>query len=141
MKVYVATSFSNITEARAVMAALEKDGHEITHDWTKEAIDPSWSAERQATYLQTCGAKDFEGVENADVLVLVNHALARDAMTEFGIAMGLRKPVCVLYPERRTSVFFHRAIKCPTLADLTFWLHYSDPEKTDPGSGFLRAAP
>jgi hypothetical protein len=41
-------------------------------------------------------------------VVLINHDLLRDAMCEMGIALGSGKPVFVLYPDRRTSVFFHR---------------------------------
>lgn len=117
MKIYVATSFQNIPEARDVMAALKAAGHSITFDWTHEKIDPAWDVARQERYFQTCGQNDFQGVSDADAVVLVNHTLARDAMAEFGIALGMGKPVLVLYPERRASVFFHRASLCATLED------------------------
>jgi hypothetical protein len=118
VKVYVATSFQNIPEARAVMQALQEAGHTITHDWTREKIDPAWSQERQEQYLQQCGSRDFDGVERADVLVLINHSASRDAMAEFGMALGRDQLVYVLYPDRRTSVFFHKARLCSSVPQL-----------------------
>lgn len=109
MKIYVATSFANIPEAREVMARLRAAGHVITHDWTTEAPDPAWCAPERDAYLDKCGAADYQGVVDADALVLINHPLARDAMAEFGIALGLGRPTFVLYPDRKPSVFFHRA--------------------------------
>jgi hypothetical protein len=119
MRVYVATSFKNIPEARAVMKALTEAGHTVTHDWTLEQVDPSWAPERQAAYLQECGAADYEGVRRADALVLLNHAESRDAMTEFGIALGAGIPAFVCRADRRMSVFFHRAYRlCNSTAEL-----------------------
>lgn len=118
MNIYVATAFPNLPEARGVMACLRDHGHTISHDWTGERIDPSWPLERQHAYLQECGAADLRGVLNADALVLVNHELSRDAMTEFGVAIGVGIPVYVLYPDRRASVFFHKAHLCSSVPAL-----------------------
>jgi nucleoside 2-deoxyribosyltransferase len=109
MKVYVATSLQNKTEARALMEILREAGHVVTHDWTLEEVQPDWSEQYAADYLQRCGAQDFAGVVKADALVLINHEASRDAMAEFGIALGKGIPVFVLHAERRGSVFFHRA--------------------------------
>lgn len=117
-KVYVATSFQNITEARVLMLALEQAGHTVTHDWTTCAVDPSWPAEQQAAYLQDCGRADYNGVYQADAVVLINHTASRDAMFEFGAAVALGLPTFVLYPERRVSVFFHKAHLCADMTDL-----------------------
>lgn len=127
MKVYVASAFGNREEVKQVMAALRILGHKITHDWTNEAIDPAWPREQQETYLQDCGASDLAGVLAADVLVLVNHQDCRDAMTEFGIAIGVRAKTYVLYPERRNSVFFHRAVLCSSIPELLGELEYAYP--------------
>ncbi|GAC1590836.1 MAG: hypothetical protein NVS3B25_09660 [Hymenobacter sp.] len=118
MRLYVASAFANKPEVIATMEALRMAGHEVSHDWTTEQVDLEWAADRTDAYLQQCGADDFRGVRYADALVLVNHEHARDAMTEFGIALGRGTPVYVLYPERRTSVFFHRAQLCWGLGDL-----------------------
>lgn len=106
MKIYVASSFGNIPEVEAVMGVLKGLGHTITHDWTKERVQPGWSEEETTAYLATCGANDARGVRECDVLVLVNHDKCRDSMTEFGMALGLGKPAIVLFPGRRSSVFF-----------------------------------
>lgn len=100
------------------MAALIEAGHLITFDWTQESLDPAWPQDQQDAYLQECGARDYIGVRSAQVVVLVNHAASRDAMTEFGIALGKGTPAYVLYPERRSSVFFHLAVLCADLPEL-----------------------
>jgi hypothetical protein len=109
MNVYVATSFVNISEARFVMDALIKAGHGVTHDWTLAKVPDGFTEKERNAFLQECGRADYEGVMEADALVLINHDLARDAMAEFGAALGAGIPVFVLYPGRRESVFFHRA--------------------------------
>lgn len=118
MRVYVASAFGNLAEAREVMAALRAAGHVITHDWTQDRLEPDWTPEQKDAYLQNSGRKDFEGVCTANALVLVNHADCRDSMTEFGIALGLYTPVYVLHRERRASVFFHRATHVSSIAEL-----------------------
>ncbi len=118
MRVYVATAFANLDEARDVMSALRAAGHTITYDWTRDLADPSQTPAQQYAHLQACGANDFRGVVAAQAVLLINHQEARDAMVEFGIALGLRTPVWVLYPFRRPSVFFHQAALYHTLADV-----------------------
>lgn len=118
MRLYIATSFQNIPEARALMDILTRSGHQVSHDWTQEAIDPAWPKEQQDSYLQQCGANDYRGVCSADAVVLINHEKARDAMAEFGIALGMDMRVFVLYPARRSSVFFHMAKLCETIPEL-----------------------
>lgn len=108
-KIYVATSFKNIPEARQVMRLVEEAGHEISHDWTWESVDESWDEETKREYLVKCGDRDYLGVTTADIVVFLNHELAHDAMAELGIALAKGKHVIILYPERRSSVFFHLA--------------------------------
>lgn len=106
MKIYVATAFGNKAEAQELMKILRALQHEITHDWTNETLDPSLSKEQQTEFLYKCGEADARGVFAADLLVLINHPECNDAKTEFGMAIGAGKPVVVLHPGRRGSVFF-----------------------------------
>lgn len=109
MKIYVATAYGNREEARSIMGALLRAGHSISHDWTNDQLDPEWSPEDQAAYLRESGRRDYIGVTEADAIVLVNHRDSRDAMTEFGLSLGMDKMTFVLYPARRNSVFFSYA--------------------------------
>jgi nucleoside 2-deoxyribosyltransferase len=102
MRVYLATSFQNIPEFLEVKAALTAAGHTLTHDWSTETADTF-------EQFQACGARDIQGIDEADALVLINHEALRDGMFEFGFAVGQGCPVIVLHPDRRLSVFFHRA--------------------------------
>lgn len=123
MKIYVASAFANKDEAREVMAILRAIGHEITHDWTEKELDTSWPKYTQDNYLLECGVRDWEGVMSADALVLVNHEKCRDAMAEFGMAIGAGKPAIVYHSERRGSVFYGvdlvwRADSLPALLEI-----------------------
>jgi hypothetical protein len=109
MRLYVAGSFRDTANVRDVMKALKLAGHVISHDWTeKEALECGYqegTPEHQA-FLYACGREDLEGVRSAEGLVLVGHELCRDAMAEFGMALGFGLPCWVLWPERRRSVFY-----------------------------------
>ena len=119
---YVATAFGNRAEAKELMERLRTEGHTISHDWTGENVNPAWSLGIQSQYLQACGAADFRGVVEADAVILINHPECRDAMTEFGIALGRGIPVFVLHPDVKLSVFFHRAAAIGDVVDLFMWL-------------------
>lgn len=118
MKLYVASAFGNLLEARAIMEVLRAVGHEITCDWTTEQLDTNWPKEKQEAYLQECGARDYQGVMGAGAVILLNHKDCRDSMTEFGLALGAKIPALVLYPHRRASVFFHRATPIASIGEL-----------------------
>lgn len=131
MNLYVATAFANAQEARNLMANLQRWNYTISYDWTGDALDPEWSATQTQTYLDRCGYNDFTGVRNADALVLINHAACRDSMCEMGIALGLGRPIFVLYPTRQNSVFFRFAqARCHSEYDLyealSAYTHTSD---------------
>jgi hypothetical protein len=123
MRLYVAGSYRDTAAVREVMAAVKREGHTISHDWTeKEAIScglPEGSPEYQA-FLYQCGREDLQGVLSADGLVLVGHPMCRDAMAEFGMALGFGLPCFVFHPERRPSVFYtcDRVFLCRNFAEL-----------------------
>jgi hypothetical protein len=109
MKIYVASSYRNIAETREVIAALRSDGHEITHDWTERGLEKAGLVEGTTeadTFLEECGREDFIGVQACEALVLLAHPECRDALVEFGMALGMGKFVVVVNPERRRSVFY-----------------------------------
>jgi len=102
MRVYVATAFKNIPEARAVIQLLRGVGHDITHDWTNETLE-GIPAAQQSAYLDRCGASDYRGVMTADAVVLICHPDMRDARVEWGMALGRGIPSVVVYPDRLPS--------------------------------------
>ena len=123
MRIYVATSYKNIQEAQELMKALSDDGHTITHDWTNRIVDTFKPITEQEAFLDSCGQEDYLGVEGADAVVLINHELARDAMVEFGMAIGRDQLCYVLHSHRRYSVFFQYAQQPKSIKELLEWLH------------------
>lgn len=96
-KVYVAGKFEDKENVRRVQQRLRDLGFEITHDWTPD----------DASDLQKSAVEDFEGVLQADFLVVLNHTLLYGAAVEIGIALGLGRPVYVIGPQVRDNVFWH----------------------------------
>ena len=89
MKLFVASSYLNKSEARAVMGILKKAGHEITFDWTKpEKIQTVAQRARKAE-------RDEQGVTEAERLVVVWPGRVGTA-TEIGIALGQGKKIHIL---------------------------------------------
>ena len=96
MKIYVASAFGNQVAVREAQARLRDRGATITHDWTRE--DASEATGAVQDYLTECADNDFRGIEECDVLILLDHPDCRSAYCEVGIALGLGKHVIVVSP-------------------------------------------
>ena len=109
MNIYVASKFENGKVVREAYAALQADGHTITHDWTVESAE-GMTGEALHAYLQGCAEKDLEGVEKCDALLLINHANGCGMYTELGIALAHDKFIVVIdgkHPPH--NIFFNLA--------------------------------
>jgi nucleoside 2-deoxyribosyltransferase len=104
MKIYVAGKWDDKIFVKNVQKCLTERGHEITHDWTTQAGVEDW----------ICAEKDIDGVVQADIVVALmmdpNYAY-RGTFTEIGCALGLKKRIIILCPDKvsaaRTNCFFH----------------------------------
>ena len=100
MNVYVATKWENKDGARAAMATMRAAGHTITHDWT--------AVEEAGANLAECAIDDVDGVERADVLLLIPHAGIKGAWVEMGVAIANFIPVLIIdNPWARKCIFEH----------------------------------
>jgi len=110
MKVYVASKFQNMNAVRAAIAALEKDGHEITCDWTifddtklvadvqrvlemsssslTPSEDLSAAQARLKKYRAHCATTDIYGVAEADAFVMLMVDGMKGAWLELGLAIA-----------------------------------------------------
>ncbi len=87
MKIYVAGKFELADRVRETMFQLVDAGHTITYDWTLQTEVNAAQA-----------VADLRGVVEADALVAVFEHLVsyRGALVEFGVALGLGKPIYVI---------------------------------------------
>lgn len=109
MKCYIATAFANKSGFHEMRELLEKNGHEITVDWTVHSADGLEGEEREA-FLSQCAAEDFLGVYEAEALVFLPEPNMGGAYVELGLALGLFKRVVVVNPHRdgiRDCIFYH----------------------------------
>jgi hypothetical protein len=109
MRIYVASKFENTKAVREAYAALQKDGHTITHDWTGENAD-GLHGEELELYLRGCAEKDVNGVTDGQGFLLLNHERVAGANTELGIAIAHKKFIVVIdgkHPDKPSNIFFH----------------------------------
>jgi hypothetical protein len=102
LKIYVASKFENKQQVRAVQQRLIDLGHTISHDWTNEAEGDRKGPELDA-YLQECAIKDYNGVLEADAVLLITQPNMRGAFTELGMALAWGR---VCYVVGRTGNIF-----------------------------------
>jgi len=104
--VYVAASFEETTQVRALYALLRNAGHAITHDWTHESSEGKTDDEL-AAYLNDCAEADLVGVEECDVLVLLPHKRGKGMYVELGFALAAEKDViCIGDVDEFSCIFF-----------------------------------
>lgn len=118
MKVYIASNIKNKDKVQSEFETLRSQGHEITADWT--LTDDIAEEERgdSKDYIQAIAKRDFEGVRECDVFVLLSKpSEARSMYVELGLAIALQETtgsplVFVVGEENHESVFyFHPAVQ------------------------------
>lgn len=130
MKIYVASSFVNKDAVRSAISILESAGHSITHDWTVHD-DGGRTGEELVAFLKQCAQQDFDGVVNADAILVLNHELGRGMFTEMGIAQALGKPIAVCDVDRANNIFFHMpgVRVCDSVVDAANYFGYLNLDK------------
>lgn len=107
--IYIATKFTNTKGFNEMKDLLEKNGHSVILDWTKEDASKVPEGER-SDYLRQCACTDAVAVMMCDVLVFipVPEPMA-GAFVELGIAIG-RKRVIMVNPFAeglQKCIFYH----------------------------------
>ena len=138
LKIYIASSFDQITEVKLLSRDLERLGFVITEKWWEriyqvEGLGPRETSDLKKVYEALSPeefyakpetgksfAVDARAVMRADVLVYLageDPCKHNGASVEYGIAVGLGKP-CLLLGELETSVMFTPLIRCRSEVDL-----------------------
>jgi hypothetical protein len=113
-RIYVAASFEQRDEVRALYKRLREAGHTITADWTthKEIISLESDEERTAL-KQKYAIEDTEGVTSATVYaLLLSERKSTGAHIELGIALGANiDRICLIgMPDESQLFYSHPAI-------------------------------
>jgi len=113
MRIFVASSYLNKRKARQAMEWFRIRGHTITFDWTRpERGKTAW-------YLRKKALADFNGVMDADLLVVIWPGRLGTA-TEIGIALGKGIPVIIVgQPDVMSIYWYYPDVRIvPTLKDV-----------------------
>jgi hypothetical protein len=114
MNVYIATKFENTEGFNKLRSLLVRNGHTISHDWTKESPD-GYSGPALYAHLQKCAIADIDAVKLSDALVFipVPDKPMVGAYVELGAALAgglFGKRVIVVdafNPNHQRNIFWH----------------------------------
>lgn len=88
-KVYVASSLDNDRNVINLYDYLNCHGHVITYNWTTHGRVTN------VEDLKAIGKKEFDGVVDADILIMLMPARL-GSHVEFGVALALGRPIIII---------------------------------------------
>lgn len=110
MKFYIASSLKNYEQVRDLSSRLKNAGWEHTYDWTLHCQ----AEELDLEALRSIGAQEFEGVKQADVVIILTPQ-GRGTHTELGMAIALNKKIYLCHHD---DTYF----KCDDHTSTFYWL-------------------
>ena len=136
-KFYLAGKWADRVELNERIHELEQDGYVNTHNWTQcetpEDNEHKQKTKRIAKHPGHCADWDVHAVRDCDFMVAVMDDAKyayRGTFTEIGVALGLRKPLCIVCPfdlmKRKeyclTNPFFYH----PTAKHFASWKEFRE---------------
>lgn len=93
-KVYVACSSADLPRARQAMETIRNLGGEVTHDWTDDImVHGSDGRDLDIAAASQCVAADIDGIQRADVVLLLDGGFSYGRTVEIGAALMAQKPI------------------------------------------------
>ena len=117
MNVYLATKFQNVEGFHNAKNLLEKAGHKVTHDWTKDNT-AGLEGEALTEYLRQCAATCVIGIYMADVFIFMpTKEHMAGSFIELGLAIGMWKRVIIVdaFGEGKQEPIFYHLPQVPDL--------------------------
>lgn len=124
MKVYLASSFDLIKKVDALAKVLREKGHTVTVEWWRKDFkklplaDVDWYEDARVTAISK---RNFKGIREADIFVLIAPTLARKkfngANIELGYALALGKP-CYSVGRLQRSAMYVPVTKCDSIEEV-----------------------
>lgn len=92
MKFYVASPLGMVKQTKQAMRIIRRNGHQITHDWTKSDMFLAGEKQKEANPDEAAhrAIDDVKGVTDADVVIFLTSEeyAARGMYVELGIALA-----------------------------------------------------
>lgn len=95
MKVYIAAPWADKALMPDIGEKFEAAGHKITHKWWDVDSTPE-NLPGTALILRQQAINDIQGVQNADLVVVMNTAKSEGKSFEQGIATADNKPIVIV---------------------------------------------
>ena len=110
MRFYIASKLENHEQVKTLANLLKLSGWEHTFDWTAHIS----TKETDMEMLKFIGQKEFDGVKNADVVIVLSPQ-GRGTHVELGMAIAMNKAVYIRSEDER---FF----RCDENTSAFYWL-------------------
>ena len=110
MKFYIASKLENYEQVRSLAEMLKLAGWEHTYDWTVHGSIKETDFET----LKAIGQKEYEGVKNADIVIVLTPQ-GRGTHVELGMAAALNKIVYICHED-------DKYFKCDDNTSTFYWL-------------------
>lgn len=95
MRVYIAAPWADREKMPEIGEKFEAAGHVVTHKWwdVKPTAEGDWGS---TDILRQQAINDIRGVQNADLVVVMNTAKSEGKSFEQGIAVADNKPIVIV---------------------------------------------
>jgi nucleoside 2-deoxyribosyltransferase len=110
MKFYIASKLENFAQVQSLSEKLKSAGWTHTYDWTAHGS----VKESNIELLKEVGQKEFDGVKNADVVIVLTPQ-GRRTHTELGMAIALNEKIYLCHTD-------DKYFKCNDDTSAFYWL-------------------
>ncbi len=110
MKFYIASKLSNYKQVQTLSKSLKDFGWKHTFDWTTL----EFTKEANIETLKDISKKEFDGVKNADVIIILTPE-GTGTHIELGIAAALNKKIYICHED-------DKYFKCDDNTSAFYWL-------------------
>lgn len=94
LHIYIAAPWVERARMPGISASIESAGHQITHKWWEVESTPE--SDLTLPILRRQATCDVLGVQNADILLVINTSKSEGKALEQGIAVASNKPIIIV---------------------------------------------
>ncbi len=118
MRFYIASTIKNKNQVRLIIIALNKNGHDVTVDWTDSEKIHEDEREENIENMRSLSLRDYDGIHSCDVFAMLSEPSdGRSMYVELGIAIACREltgnpKIYIIGGKKNQSIFYYHPTVC-----------------------------